>query len=91
MQGSTPMSTAPGQAMLPRERCEFSAIVDRAPLKLPDAARVAFWTIVNYDTGYRPPDAAAGIARANRRFAPSRRAALELARIWNARGGVAFL
>jgi allantoinase len=35
--------------MLPRERCEFSAIVDRPPLNLPGGARVAFWTIVNYE------------------------------------------
>src|ERR1700730_19162362 len=34
---------------LPRERCEFSAIVDRPPLKLPDGARVVFWSIVNYE------------------------------------------
>jgi allantoinase len=36
-------------SMLPRERCEFSAIVDRPALKLPDGARVAFWSIVNYE------------------------------------------
>ena len=35
--------------MLPRERCEFSAIVDRPPLKLPGGARVVFWSIVNYE------------------------------------------
>src|ERR1700736_1515661 len=35
--------------MLPRERCEFSAIVDRPPLKLPGNARVVFWSIVNYE------------------------------------------
>ena len=35
--------------MLPRERCDFSAIVDRPPLKLPGGARLAFWTIVNYE------------------------------------------
>src|SRR5260370_16440167 len=35
--------------MLPRERCEFSAIVDRPPLKLPGGARIVFWTIVNYE------------------------------------------
>jgi allantoinase len=35
--------------MLPRERCEFSAIVDRPPLKLPGGARLVFWTIVNYE------------------------------------------
>src|SRR4029077_21062799 len=36
-------------AMLPRERCDFSAIVDRAPLRLPGNARLVFWTIVNYE------------------------------------------
>ena len=35
--------------MIPRERCDYSAIVDRTPLKLPGGARVAFWTIVNYE------------------------------------------
>ena len=35
--------------MLPRERCDFSAIVDRPPLKLPHGARVVFWTIVNLE------------------------------------------
>jgi allantoinase len=35
--------------MLPRERCDFSAIVDRPPLKLPGDARLVFWTIVNYE------------------------------------------
>src|SRR6266566_3869701 len=34
---------------LPRDRCEFSAIVDRPPLKLPGEARLVFWTIVNYE------------------------------------------
>ena len=36
-------------AMLPRERCDYSAIVDRPPLKLPGGARLVFWTIVNYE------------------------------------------
>ncbi len=36
-------------AMIPRERCDYSAIVDRPPLKLPGGARVVFWTIVNYE------------------------------------------
>ena len=36
-------------SMIPRERCEFSAIVDRPPLRLPGEARPAFWTIVNYE------------------------------------------
>ena len=42
------MTTTPTPT-LPRERCEFSAIVDRPALKLPDGARLAFWTIVNYE------------------------------------------
>jgi allantoinase len=40
-----PMTTP----MLPRERCDYSAIVDRPPLKLPDDARLVLWTIVNYE------------------------------------------
>jgi allantoinase len=35
--------------MIPRERCDYSAIVDRPPLRLPGGARVAFWSIVNYE------------------------------------------
>ena len=35
--------------MIPRERSDFSAIVDRPPLKLPGKARIVFWTIVNYE------------------------------------------
>ncbi|HEY2229739.1 MAG TPA: polysaccharide deacetylase family protein [Xanthobacteraceae bacterium] len=35
--------------MLPRERCDFSAIVDRPPLRLPGGARLVVWTIVNYE------------------------------------------
>jgi peptidoglycan/xylan/chitin deacetylase (PgdA/CDA1 family) len=35
--------------MIPRERCDYSAIVDRPPLKLPGGARVIFWSIVNYE------------------------------------------
>jgi allantoinase len=37
------------KAMLPRERCDYSAIVDRPPLKLPGGARIIFWTIVNLE------------------------------------------
>ncbi len=36
-------------AMIPRERCDYSAIVDRPPLKLPGDARVVVWTIVNLE------------------------------------------
>ena len=35
--------------MIPSQRVEYSAIVDRPPLKLPNNARVIFWTIVNYE------------------------------------------
>jgi peptidoglycan/xylan/chitin deacetylase (PgdA/CDA1 family) len=35
--------------MLPRDRCDYSAVVDRAPLKLPNGARVIFWSIVNLE------------------------------------------
>ena len=38
-----------GKPMLPRERSDFSAIVDRPPLKLPNGARIVFWTIVNLE------------------------------------------
>jgi allantoinase len=34
---------------LPRERFDYSAIVDRAPLELPDGARIAVCTIVNVE------------------------------------------
>ncbi len=34
---------------LPRERFDYSAIVDRRPLRLPKRARVAVWTIVNVE------------------------------------------
>ena len=39
----------PAKIMLPRERVEYSAIVDRPPLKLPGGARIVFWTIVNLE------------------------------------------
>ncbi|HEX3419011.1 MAG TPA: polysaccharide deacetylase family protein [Stellaceae bacterium] len=35
--------------MIPRERCPYSAIVDRPPLVLPNRARLVFWTIVNLE------------------------------------------
>jgi peptidoglycan/xylan/chitin deacetylase (PgdA/CDA1 family) len=34
---------------LPRDRFDYSAIVDRTPLKLPEGARIAVWTIVNVE------------------------------------------
>src|ERR1044071_9540896 len=35
--------------MIPRERADYSAIVDRPPLKLPGNARLVFWSIVNLE------------------------------------------
>src|SRR5688500_6820412 len=35
--------------MIPRERCDYSAIVDRPPLRLPGNARLVFWSIVNLE------------------------------------------
>jgi allantoinase len=36
-------------SMTPRERMDFSPIVDRPPLKLPGGAKVIVWTIVNLE------------------------------------------
>jgi allantoinase len=35
--------------MLPTERIVYSAITERAPLKLPGGARMAVWVIVNVE------------------------------------------
>ena len=35
--------------MIPRERCAYSAIVDRPPLELPNGNRLIVWTIVNLE------------------------------------------
>jgi allantoinase len=35
--------------MIPSQRADYSAIVDRPPLKLPNNARLIFWTVVNYE------------------------------------------
>src|SRR3954468_4210054 len=35
--------------MLPRERCDYSAIVDRPRLEYPGNPRVVVWTIVNLE------------------------------------------
>src|SRR5437763_12250294 len=42
-------SVAMPKPMIPRERADYSAIVDRPPLKLPGGARIVFWTIVNLE------------------------------------------
>jgi allantoinase len=36
-------------AMIPRDRCSYSAIVDRPPLMLPHGARIVVWTVVNLE------------------------------------------
>src|ERR1700753_3958776 len=36
-------------SMIPRERSDYSAIVDRPVLKLPGGARIVIWTIVNLE------------------------------------------
>ncbi len=38
-----------GQRMLPTDRISYSAIAERAPLKLPSNARMAVWVIVNVE------------------------------------------
>jgi hypothetical protein len=37
------------EPMRPNQRADFSAIVDRPPLKLPGGARIVIWTIVNFE------------------------------------------
>src|ERR1700722_2409232 len=37
--------------MLPADRLDYSAITERAPLKLPDGARMVVWVIVNVGEG----------------------------------------
>jgi allantoinase len=41
--------TAKKRLMLPSDRLAYSAITERAPLKLPDGARMAVWIIVNVE------------------------------------------
>ena len=49
-EGST-CASGPGQVSSSKSCfcAEYSAIVDRPPLKLPGKARIVFWTIVNYE------------------------------------------
>src|SRR6476646_10964394 len=37
------------QPMLPADRLDYSAITERAPLRLPDGARMVVWVIVNVE------------------------------------------
>src|SRR5579885_2074564 len=42
----TKKTSGAARVMLPRERSDYSAIVDRPPLRLPSGARIVFWSIV---------------------------------------------
>ena len=46
---STKANQPAGQRMLPTQRISYSAIAERAPLKLPNNARMAVWVIVNVE------------------------------------------
>ena len=46
---STKADKPAGQRMLPTDRISYSAIAERAPLKLPNGARMAVWVIVNVE------------------------------------------
>ena len=39
----------PAVGMLPNERLDYSAIVNRKPIKLPKGARMVVWTVVNVE------------------------------------------
>ena len=83
---------AAAKSMLPRERADYSAIVDRPPLKLPGGAR---HRILDHrqsrSLGHRQADGAPGAGAAHRPDAAARRAELELARIRHAGRRVALL
>jgi allantoinase len=46
---TTPKTTPKTTPMIPRERADYSAIVDRPPLRLPGGARLVLWPIVNLE------------------------------------------
>ena len=71
--------------MIPHERSDYSAIVDRPPLKLPGKARIVFWTIVNYEVwDIHKPMARQLLPAPDRRAADAGRGALGLPRIRHA-------
>ena len=77
--------------MIPRERADYSAIVDRPP---PQAARQCARRVLDHrqlrGVGHRPADGAPGDPGADRRAALARRAALVLARVQACGGGGAW-
>jgi len=44
-----PVEVMANMTMIPRERCDYSAIVDRPPLKFRGGARLVLWPIVNLE------------------------------------------
>ena len=88
-------STAPAEAMsrpmIPSERGDYSAIVDRPPLKLPNDARICSGPSSTSRSGTSRADGAAGAPGADRAGAAARRAELELARIRDAGRRLALL
>ena len=46
---TTPKTTPKTTPTIPRDRADYSAIVDRPPLRLPDRARLVLWPIVNLE------------------------------------------
>jgi allantoinase len=46
---STPRKPAAKSVMLPTDRLAYSPISDRAPLKLPNGARMAVWVVINVE------------------------------------------
>ena len=45
----TRTKSSPKRRLLPTDRFAYSAIAERAPLKLPDGARMAVWIVVNIE------------------------------------------
>jgi hypothetical protein len=58
-------------SMLPRDRCDYSAIVDRLPLKLPAMRGSCSDYRQLRGLGHRPADASPGAAGTDRRAAAS--------------------
>ena len=66
--------------MLPADRIPYSAITERAPLKLPNNARMAVWAVINVEE-WDPtqPMPRTVLTPPGRRLADARRAQLGLA------------
>lgn len=51
MNEAAPKDKPAGQRMSPTDRISYSAIAERAPLRLPNNARMAVWVIVRSGPG----------------------------------------